>query len=153
MAPRNAAGRSPAVKSAAIDSPDTDPTVIRIRLGGTVSVCAPVAASSEVMALRSLPSFSISGNSAGAIAAISAAFDPEMPDTRYIATTSTYCSPPRLWPSRFDKNATMRCAMPVISIRSPRKTKVGIARRSSCDMPASSRATKINGGTKVPSGR
>ena len=36
-----------------------------------------------------LPRFSISGNSAGATAAMSAAFDPEIPDTRYIAPTST----------------------------------------------------------------
>ena len=34
------------MNSAAIDMPVTEPSVIRIRLGGIVSVCAPVAASS-----------------------------------------------------------------------------------------------------------
>ena len=35
------------------------------------------------------PRFSISGNSTGATAAMSAAFEPEMPETRYIAAIST----------------------------------------------------------------
>ena len=33
-----------------MERPETEPTAIRIRLGGTVSVCAPVAASSAVIA-------------------------------------------------------------------------------------------------------
>ena len=40
------AGSRPPVNSAAIETPVTEPMVIRTRLGGMVSVCAPVAASS-----------------------------------------------------------------------------------------------------------
>src|SRR4051794_7431589 len=81
--------RLAAADRAAIEMPVTEPSVMRIRLGGIVSVCAPVAASSAARSPRSAPRFSISGNSAGAIAAMSAAFEPEIPDTRYIAATST----------------------------------------------------------------
>ena len=72
-----------------METPVTEPTAMRMRLGGTVSVCAPVAASKAASSARSAPRFSISGNSAGATAAMSAAFEPEIPDTRYIAATST----------------------------------------------------------------
>ena len=67
----------------------TEPIVISTRLGGTVSVCAPVAASSATRSPSSAPRAFISGNSAGATAAMSAAFEPEMPETRYIAPIST----------------------------------------------------------------
>ena len=64
-----------------------------------VSVCAPVADSSATRSPGSAPRCFISGNSAGATAAMSAALEPEMPETRYIAPTSTYDRPPRIWPS------------------------------------------------------
>jgi len=54
-----------------------------------VSVCAPVAASRAMRSPGFAPRAFISGNSTGATAAMSAAFEPEMPDTRYIAPTST----------------------------------------------------------------
>ena len=73
----------------AIDTPVTDPTVIRTRLGGIVSVWAPVADNSATSSPGFEPLAFISGNSAGAIAAMSAALEPEMPDTRYIAPIST----------------------------------------------------------------
>jgi len=79
----------PPVNSAAIEILVTEPIVIRIRLGGIVSVCAPVAASKATRSPRWAPRASISGNSTGATAAMSAALEPEMPDTRYIAPTST----------------------------------------------------------------
>ena len=87
--PSTAPGNRPPVNSAAIDIPVTEPRVMRMRLGGIVSVWAPVAASSAARSPRSAPRFSISGNSAGAIAAISAAFEPEIPETRYIAAMRT----------------------------------------------------------------
>ena len=77
------------MNSAAIDTPVTEPMVISTRLGGMVSVCAPVAASRATSSPGSAPRFFISGNSAGATAAMSAALEPEMPDTRYIAPIST----------------------------------------------------------------
>ena len=77
------------MNSALIDTPQTAPIVSRTMLGGTVSVCAPVAASSATRSPGFDPRLIISGNSTGQIAAMSAAFDPEMPETRYIAPTST----------------------------------------------------------------
>ena len=87
--PSTAAGSKPPVNSAAIETPVTEPMVISTRLGGTVSVCAPVAASSATSSPSRAPRLFISGNSAGAMAAMSAAFEPEMPETRYIAPIST----------------------------------------------------------------
>ena len=77
------------MNKAAIETPVTEPMVISTKLGGTVSVCAPVAASSATRSPSSAPRAFISGNSAGATAAMSAALEPDMPETRYIAPTST----------------------------------------------------------------
>ena len=63
--------------------------VISTMDGGMVSVCAPVADSSATSSPSFAPRFFISGNSAGAMAAMSAALDPEMPETRYMAPIST----------------------------------------------------------------
>ena len=82
-------GSRPPVNSAAIDTPVTEPMVMRTRLGGMVSVCAPVADNSATRSPGLAPRAFISGNSTGATAAMSAAFEPEMPETRYIAATST----------------------------------------------------------------
>ena len=77
------------MNSAEIETPVTEPMVISTRLGGMVSVCAPVAARSATRSPGLAPRCFISGNSTGATAAMSAAFEPEMPETRYIAPTST----------------------------------------------------------------
>ena len=77
------------MNSAEIETPVTEPMVISTRLGGMVSVCAPVAASRATRSPGLAPRCFISGNSTGATAAMSAAFEPEMPETRYIAPTST----------------------------------------------------------------
>ena len=79
----------PPVKSADIETPVTEPMVISTIEGGIVSVCAPVAASSATSSPGLAPRAFISGNNAGATAAISAALAPEMPETRYIAAIST----------------------------------------------------------------
>ena len=83
------AGSRPPVNSAAIDTPVTEPMVISTRLGGMVSDIAPEAASSATSSPGLRAARRISGNSTGATAAMSAAFEPEMPDTRYIAPSST----------------------------------------------------------------
>ena len=67
----------------------TDPIVMSTMEGGIVSVCAPVAASKATKSPSLAPRAFISGNSAGATAAMSAALEPEMPETRYIAATRT----------------------------------------------------------------
>ena len=72
-----------------MDTPVTEPMVISTRLGGMVSVWAPVAESSATRSPGLAPRLRISGKSTGATAAMSAALEPEMPDTRYIAPTST----------------------------------------------------------------
>ena len=77
------------MNSAPIETPVTEPMVMSTRLGGTVSVCAPVADSSATSSPGFEPRSRISGNSTGATAAMSAALAPEMPETRYIAPTST----------------------------------------------------------------
>ena len=77
------------MNSAAIDTPVTEPMVIRTRLGGIVSVVRPVAERSATRSPGLAPRAFISGNSTGATAAMSAALAPEMPDTRYMAPTST----------------------------------------------------------------
>jgi hypothetical protein len=82
-------GNRPPVNSAEIETPVTEPIVIRTRLGGMVSVWAPVAASRATRSPDLAPRSFISGNNTGATAAMSAAFEPEMPETRYIAPTST----------------------------------------------------------------
>ena len=70
----------------------TEPTVISTMLGGIVSDMTAEAESSDVRFPSLLPRLIISGKSAGATAAMSAAFAPEMPETRYIAPSSAYCS-------------------------------------------------------------
>ena len=79
----------PPVNSAAIETPVTEPMVMRTRLGGMVSVWAPVADSRATRSPGFAPRAFISGNSTGATAAMSAAFEPEMPETRYMAPSST----------------------------------------------------------------
>ena len=83
------AGSRPPVNSPAIETPVTEPMVISTRLGGMVSDIAPEAASSATNSPGFAPRRFISGNSTGATAAMSAALEPEMPDTRYMAPSST----------------------------------------------------------------
>ncbi len=83
------AGRSPPVNSAAIETLATEPMVISTRPGGIVSDIADEDASSEASSPGWFPRRRISGNSTGATAAMSAALEPEMPETRYIAPSST----------------------------------------------------------------
>ena len=66
------AGNNPPVKSAAIETPVTEPMVMRTRLGGMVSLIAPEAESRATSSPGRAPRRFISGNSTGAIAAMSA---------------------------------------------------------------------------------
>jgi hypothetical protein len=76
------AGMKPPVNSAEMETPVTEPMVIKTRLGGMVSDIAPDALSMATSSFSSSPRFFISGNNAGATAAMSAALEPEMPETR-----------------------------------------------------------------------
>ncbi len=82
------AGSSPPVNSAEIDTPVTAPTMISTRLGGIVSDMAAEAASCAANSPGAEPRRRISGSSTGATAAWSAAFEPDMPEIRYIAAIS-----------------------------------------------------------------
>src|SRR6266851_2040743 len=84
-----AAGSSPPLKRAAMEMLVTEPMVSSTMLGGMVSDMAPEAASSATSSPGAAPRFFLSGNSTGATAAMSAAVDPEMPETRYIVPSST----------------------------------------------------------------
>ena len=83
------AGSNPPVNSPAILTPVTEPIVISTSDGGIVSLIAPDAESSATSSPGRAPRRFISGKSTGATAAMSAAFEPEMPETRYIAPSST----------------------------------------------------------------
>ena len=67
-----------------MDTPAVEPMVIRTSEGGIVSLIAPDAASCATSSPGCAPRFRMPGNRLGAMAAMSAAFDPEMPDTRYM---------------------------------------------------------------------
>src|SRR2546430_16468785 len=88
------AGSSPPLNSAAIDTPVTEPIVISTRLGGIVSDIAPDDDSSATSSPGLAPRRLISGNSTGATAAMSAALEPENPETRYIAPSRPAGTPP-----------------------------------------------------------
>ena len=88
-APATSAGIRPPVNNAAIVVPLTEPIVISTMLGGIVSDIAPDAASSAISSLGSLPRRFILGNRIGTTAAMSAAFEPEIPEIRYIAPSNT----------------------------------------------------------------
>ena len=64
------------------------------------------------------------------------------PDTSRRAARSD--RPPRTWPSRLARNATMARAMPVISISRPRNTNSGTASRMRWLMPSSMRPTRTS---------
>src|SRR6516164_2241691 len=76
------AGTNPLVNSEAIETPVTEPIVISTTLGGIVSDIAAEVPSIETNSPSSEPLFLISGKRAGATAAMSATFEPEIPDTR-----------------------------------------------------------------------
>ena len=141
------------MNNAVIETLQTAPMVISTRLGGMVSVMAPVADSSATSSSGAEPRRCISGSRAGAMAAMSAAFEPEMPDTRNMAPSSTYCRPPRTWPSRADMKSTSSFARPLISSSAPSSTNSGTAKRIMVDMPSSTRPTTICRGASESSAR
>ena len=63
--------------------------MISTRLGGIVSAAAAETASSAAVSPSRVPRSFVAGARIGPIAAMSAALAPEMPETRYIAHSST----------------------------------------------------------------
>ena len=143
------AGIKPPMNKAAIDTPVTAPMVIKTKLGGMVSLMAPEAANKATKRPGSAPRCFISGNKAGATAAMSAALEPEMPDTKYMAANNTYCKPPRKWPKSEARNCTMALAKPVTAMNAPKNTNKGTDSKIRCDMPSSMRLTTMVSGVLV----
>ena len=69
-----------------------------------------------------------------------------MPEKNMLNTVVTCASPPRTWPTRAARNATITRAMPVISISRPRKTNIGTDSSNRFDMPSSMRLTTTDNG-------
>ena len=82
-------GTRPPVNRAEMETPVTEPMVMSTKLGGMVSLMAPEAERMAISSPSAAPRCFISGNSTGATAAMSAALEPEMPETRYIAPSRT----------------------------------------------------------------
>ncbi len=74
---------------AEIDTPVTDAMAISTSEGGIVSAMAPEAASSDTISPSFMSRRFISGKSTGATAAMSAALEPEIPDTSSMPPSST----------------------------------------------------------------
>ena len=89
MSPNTKPGSKPPVKRAEMDTPVTEPMVIKTSEGGIVSDIAPEADKRATRLPDFSPRFFISGKSTGAIAAISAALEPEIPDTKYMPANKT----------------------------------------------------------------
>ena len=75
-------GSRPPVNRSAIETAVTVPMVMSTSEGGIVSDIAPDAESKATSSPGFTPRSRISGSSTGATAAMSAAFEPAMPDTR-----------------------------------------------------------------------
>ena len=72
---------TPALNKPAIDTPATAPSTISTMDGGTVSAIAAPVARSAIISFGLWPRRFISGNKAGATAAMSDTFEPEIPET------------------------------------------------------------------------
>ena len=119
--------------------------MISTRLGGIVSAIAPDVASSAIIDVRFWPRRSMSGNSTGATAAMSAIFEPEIPDTRYIAPTSTMLKPA----AQMSDQARERGDEPLRDARrlhqQPRKMNSGTASSTRFETPSCMRCTTMSG--------
>ena len=143
ISPSTTPGSRPPVKSAAIETPVTEPMVMRTRLGGIVSVWAPVAESSAT-------------RSPGLRAALLHLREQHRRDRRHVRglrardagdeihRADEHVGEPAADMARAGspESATIARAMPVISMSRPRKTNSGTASRMRCDMPSSMRPTR-----------
>ena len=70
-----------------------------------------------------------------------------MPDRIISATTTTWASPPRIWPTRVSEKFTRRRVMPPLFMNSPASMKNGIAISSKEFTPTNMRCGKTTSGT------
>ena len=141
-----AAGRNPAMNSAAIDRSVRLASTTIIRHGGTSTPIADAAATIETASSGRYPARVIEGISSEPTAETSAADEPEIPENRYSLTTVVIPRPPRMWPTSARAKPTSRSVMPPVFIRSPASTKSGSARSRNESMPPITRwGTTISG--------
>ena len=134
-----AAGRKPAMKSAAIDRSVRLARITIIRQGGTSTPMAEAAATIDTASSGVYPARVIAGISSEPTAETSAADEPEMPENRYSLTTVVMPRPPRMWPTSARANPTSRSVMPPVFMRSPASTNSGMASRRNESIPAIAR--------------
>jgi hypothetical protein len=101
-------------KKIVIETPVTTMTEIRIMLGGMVSAIAPEAARTETPRFFTLRYHDRNDRP------ISAAFEPEIPDTRYMLRSSTYDNPFFTSPMTRRRNSIIARDRPVMSISKQR---------------------------------
>ena len=113
----NAEGSSPAINRPPIDRLATKPRMIRLTQGGIVSAMTAEAASRATAS----PGFCLDLRAAGTrtepTAAMSAIFEPEMPEKMTMLSTITTSSPPRMRPAPRCSSEIRRTDMPFASIR------------------------------------
>src|SRR5271169_4868470 len=123
------AGSRPARNSEVTDSVVMVPTMM-LMLGGIVSPIAADAFSTAVYRpSSSAPVLEVS-LSADETAAMSAILDPEIPENRYMLTTTTCSAPPRKWSTRFMMNRARYLLSPLLVMMYPAQVKNGTASRT-----------------------
>ncbi len=87
------------------------------------------------------------GSSGAPMADASATEDPEIPEKKISATTTTNPSPPLMCPTRLRARRTSRSEIPPCSISPPARMKSGMARNGNVSMPEYSFSVTTDVGT------
>ncbi len=110
-----------------MDRLTSEPRTTIVRHGGTRMPIADAAATTLTDSGPEYPARLIDGTRSELIADTSAAVDPEIPEKRISATTTTIASPPRTLPTIAIARSTMRSEIPPDSMSAPARMKSGIA--------------------------
>ena len=123
--------------------------MIKISAGGIVSDIETEPFSSATSSPSGIPRLRISGKRTGATAAMSADFEPEIPETRNMAPMRTMPRPPRMCPTMLAIAFTSLDAIPAFVIKRPRSTKSGTASRMTFETPSLMRLMTTGSGMVV----
>ena len=146
----NAEGSSPAMNSPPMERLATKPRMIRFTQGGIVSAITAEAASNATASPGFCPDLRAAGTSTEPTAAISAIFEPEMPEKITMLSTITTSSPPRMRPAPRCSREIRRTDMPFASIRYPTRMKNGTASSTKLSIPRAICWAKISPGSMSP---
>ena len=105
----------------------TKPKMIMLTQGGIVSAITAVAASNPAASFGSCFVLRTAGMMMPPTAAMSASFEPEIPEKNAVAMIMMTLRPPFIRPNIRNKSSISRDDMPLVSITSPASTKNGIA--------------------------